>query len=173
MGRLWTDEAKYDSWLRVEIAACEAWAQLGRVPRPDLARIKKRARFSVRRIESIESKTNHDLIAFLTCVAENVGPSSRFIHLGLTSTDVVDTAQSLQLCQAADLLLTQLVSLRGILKKLSRKYRHSLMMGRTHGAHAEPVTFGIKMAVWYDELGRHLERLRHAREQVAVGKISG
>ncbi len=173
MGRLWTDQAKYDSWLKVEIAACEAWTQLGRIPLKDLATIKRKARFSVPRIEAIEQKTNHDLIAFLTAVAENVGPSSRFIHLGLTSTDVVDTAQTLQTLQAADLLGAQLVTLRGILKGFARKYRNSLMMGRTHGVHAEPVTFGVKMAVWYDEVGRQQDRLRHARGHVAVGKISG
>jgi adenylosuccinate lyase len=173
MGRVWSEEAKYDSWLKVEIAACEAWAKLGRIPRKDLAVIKKKAKFNVKRIEAIEKKTNHDLIAFLTSVAENVGPSSRYIHLGLTSTDVVDTAQSLQLTQTSDLLDAQLVVLMGILQKLAKKYRNSLMMGRTHGVHAEPVTFGLKMAMWHDELKRQRERLAHARKDIAVGKISG
>ncbi|HET9870588.1 MAG TPA: adenylosuccinate lyase, partial [bacterium] len=173
MGRLWSEEAKFDAWLRVELAACEAWAKLKKIPAKDLAVIKKKARFSVPRIEAIERKTNHDLIAFLTSVAEFVGPSSRFIHLGLTSTDVVDTAQSLQLVQATDLLAGQLSRLRQVLKAQALKHRHSMMIGRTHGVHAEPVTFGLKMALWYDEVGRHQDRLRMARHQVAVGKISG
>ena len=173
MGDLWSEEAKFGSWLRVEIAACEAWTKLGRIPRKDMAAIRKKARFSVKRIDAIERKTNHDLIAFLTSVAENVGPSSRFIHLGLTSTDVVDTAQALQLTAAADLILAQLQKLRGVLKQQARKHRYSMMIGRTHGVHAEPVTFGLKMALWHDEVGRNLQRLDQARGQVAFGKISG
>lgn len=173
MGSVWSEQAKFDSWLKVEVAACEAWARLGRVPRKDLAVIKKRAGFSLKRIEAIEKKTNHDLIAFLTSVAEKVGPSSRFIHLGLTSTDVVDTAQALQLTKASDLLLGQLSRLRTVLKRQAKLHRHSMMIGRTHGVHAEPVTFGLKMALWYDEVGRQIERLEQAREHVAVGKISG
>ncbi|MGH7739466.1 MAG: lyase family protein, partial [bacterium] len=145
MGDLWSENSKFNAWLRVEVAACEAWAKLKKIPAKDLAIIKKKARFSVPRIEAIERKTNHDLIAFLTSVAEFVGTSSRFIHLGLTSTDVVDTAQSLQLIQATDLLTSQLAKLRAILKGLAQKHRHSMMIGRTHGVHAEPVTFGLKM----------------------------
>jgi adenylosuccinate lyase len=173
MGRLWSEDAKFDAWLKVEVAACEAWAKLKKIPAKDLATIKKKAKFSVPRIEAIERKTNHDLIAFLTSVAEFVGPSSRFIHLGLTSTDVVDTAQSLQLVQATDLLASQLVKLRSVLKAQAIKHRHSMMIGRTHGVHAEPVTFGLKMALWFDEVGRHQERLTMARRHIAVGKISG
>lgn len=173
MGAIWSDQAKFEAWLRVEVAACEAWARLGRIPKKDLAIIKRKARFSVKRIDAIERKTNHDLIAFLTSVAENVGPSSRFIHLGLTSTDVVDTAQALQLCAATDLLLAQLKTLRGVLRRLALQHKYDLMIGRTHGVHAEPVTFGLKMALWFDETNRHIERLVHARAHVAVGKISG
>ena len=173
MGAIWSEQSKFESWLKVEIAACEAWARLGRIPRKDLAIIKKKAKFSVKRIEAIERKTNHDLISFLTSVAENVGPSSRFIHLGLTSTDVVDTAQALQLTAASDLILAQLKKLRDVLKRQARKHRFSMMIGRTHGVHAEPVTFGLKMALWYDEVGRQIKRLNQAREQVAVGMISG
>jgi adenylosuccinate lyase len=173
MGALWSEQSKYDSWLKVEIAACEAWAKLGRIPLKDLSVIKKKARFSVKRIEAIERKTNHDLISFLTSVAENVGPASRFIHLGLTSTDVVDTAQALQLVPACDLILAQLKKLREILKRQAKKHRYSMMIGRTHGVHAEPVTFGLKMALWHDEIGRQIDRLNLAREQVAVGMISG
>jgi len=173
MGALWSEQAKFESWLKVETAACEAWAKLGRIPAKDLAIIRKKARFSLKRIETIERKTNHDLIAFLTSVAENVGPASRFIHLGLTSTDVVDTAQALQLTAATDLISSQLTTLRGILKRLAVKHKYDMMIGRTHGVHAEPVTFGIKMALWYDEVGRQIDRLKHARAHIAVGKISG
>jgi adenylosuccinate lyase len=173
MGALWSEQSKYDSWLKVEIAACEAWAKLGKVPPKDLSVIKKKAKFSVKRIEAIERKTNHDLIPFLTSVAENVGPSSRFIHLGLTSTDVVDTAQALQLVPACDLILAQLKKLKEVLKGQAKKHRYSMMIGRTHGVHAEPVTFGLKMALWHDEVGRQIDRLNLARKQVAVGMISG
>ena len=173
MGALWSEQAKYEAWLKVEVAACEAWTKLGRIPKKDMAVIKKRAKFSLKRIEEIESKTNHDLIAFTTSVAEFVGPSSRFIHMGLTSTDVVDTAQAIQLTASADLLMKSLEKLRGILRRQAKKHRYSMMIGRTHGVHAEPVTFGLKMALWYDEVGRNIDRLRHAREQIAVGKVSG
>jgi adenylosuccinate lyase len=173
MGALWSEQCKYDSWLKVEIAACEAWAKLGKIPPKDLSVIKRKAKFSVKRIEAIERKTNHDLISFLTSVAENVGPSSRFIHLGLTSTDVVDTAQALQLVPACDLILAQLKKLREVLKAQAKKHRYSMMIGRTHGVHAEPVTFGLKMALWHEEVGRQVDRLKLAREQVAVGMISG
>jgi adenylosuccinate lyase len=173
MGGLWSEQFKYESWLKVEIAACEAWARLGKIPKKDLMVIKKKAKFSLRRIEAIEAKTNHDLISFLTSVAENVGPSSRYIHLGLTSTDVVDTAQALQLRAASDLILGQLSKLQEVLKHQARKHRYSMMIGRTHGVHAEPVTFGLKMALWHDEISRQIDRLNQAREQVAVGMISG
>lgn len=173
MGNIWTEQAKYDAWLKVEVAACEAWAKLGRIPKKDLAIIKKRAKFSVKRIEAIEKKTNHDLIAFLTSVAENVGPSSRFIHLGMTSTDVVDTAQAIQLTNSADLLLSSLGRLAQVLKKQAKIHRYTMMIGRTHGVHAEPVTFGLKMALWYDEVNRNIDRLKQAREHIAVGMISG
>ncbi len=173
IGGIWSEQNKFESWLKVEIAACVAWNRLGRIPRKDLAIIKKKARFSLKRIEAIEKKTNHDLISFLTSVAEFVGPSSRFIHLGLTSTDVVDTAQALQLVRVTDLLLAQLDRLGKVLKRRAREHRDTLMIGRTHGVHAEPVTFGLKMALWYNEVLRHVERLEQAREHIAVGKISG
>ncbi len=173
MGAIWSDQAKFEAWLRVEVAACEGWTRLGRIPKKDMAVIRKKARFSIKRIDAIERKTNHDLISFLTSVAENVGPASRFIHMGLTSTDVVDTAQALQLCAATDLLLGQLRSLRAVIRRLALRHKYDLMIGRTHGVHAEPVTFGLKMALWYDEVGRQIDRLSHARVHVAVGKISG
>ena len=173
MGAIWSEQAKYDAWLKVEVAACEAWTKLGRIPPQDMAVIKKKAKFSLKRIEAIERKTNHDLIAFTTSVAEFVGPSSRFIHMGLTSTDVVDTAQAIQLTASADLLLESLKRLRVVLKRQAKKHRYSMMIGRTHGVHAEPVTFGLKMALWFDEVGRNMERLEQARKHVAVGKVSG
>lgn len=173
MGSVWSEQAKYDSWLKVEVAACEAWVRLGRIPPKDMAVIKKKAKFSLKRIEAIEQKTNHDLISFLTSVAENVGPSSRFIHLGLTSTDVVDTAQAIQLKATCELLLAQLKELRGVLKVLAKEHRHTMMIGRTHGVHAEPVTFGLKMALWFDEVGRQIERLEQAKDHISVGMISG
>lgn len=173
MGNIWTEQAKYDAWLKVEVAACEAWGKLGRIPKKDLSIIKKKAKFSVKRIEAIEKKTNHDLIAFLTSVAENVGPSSRFIHLGMTSTDVVDTAQAIQLTNSADILLASLGRLAQAFKKQAKTHRYTMMIGRTHGVHAEPVTFGLKMALWFDETNRNIERLNHAREHIAVGMISG
>jgi adenylosuccinate lyase len=173
MGQIWTEQAKYDAWLKVEVAACEAWAKLGRIPKKDLAIIKKKAKFSVKRIEAIEKKTNHDLIAFLTSVSENVGRSSRFIHLGMTSTDVVDTAQAIQLTNSADVLLASLGRLSEVLKNQAKEHRYTMMIGRTHGVHAEPITFGLKMALWYDEVHRQIERLKQAREHIAVGMISG
>jgi adenylosuccinate lyase len=173
MGHHWSEHQKFESWLKVEIAACEAWNKLGKIPTKDLKTIQKKAKFTVQRINEIEAETNHDLIAFLTAVAENIGPSSRFVHMGLTSTDVVDTAQALQLKASADLLIEQLKALRQVLKKQAKTHKYSMMIGRTHGVHAEPVTFGLKMALWYDEVGRHLDRLAMARDQVAVGKISG
>lgn len=173
MADIWSEQSKFETWLQVELAACRAWATLKKIPPKDLSIILKKAKFSLKRIEFHERKTNHDLISFLTSVAENVGPSSRFIHLGLTSTDVVDTAQALQLVAACDLLLAQLQRLRKVLHRQAKTHKFSMMIGRTHGVHAEPVTFGLKMALWYDEVGRDIERLRLARQQVAVGKISG
>ncbi len=173
MGAVWSEQSKFESWLKVELAACGAWARLKKIPSKDMAVIRKRARFDLKRIEAIERKTNHDLISFLTSVAEKVGPSSRYIHLGLTSTDVVDTAQALQLTEACDLLLGQMARLRKVLYRQAKTHKYSMMIGRTHGVHAEPVTFGLKMALWFDEVGRDIERLNLARRQVAVGKISG
>jgi adenylosuccinate lyase len=172
MGSLWNEEAKFTAWLKVEVAACEAWSRLGKVPKKDLAIIKKKAKFSVKRIEEIESVTNHDLIAFLTSVAENVGPSSRFIHLGMTSTDVVDTAQSLQLVPRATFFGPRWSPCRH-----PQTPRQTTSARPDDGPHPRGPRraghLGLKMALWYDEMGRHLERLDLAREHVAVGKISG
>ena len=169
MRRIWDEENKFRIWLDIEILACEA----RRIPGRDLATIKRRAKFNVQRISEIEKVTNHDVIAFLTCVAERVGPASRHIHEGLTSSDVVDTALAVQMTQAAELLLEDVKKLRQVIARKAKKYKFTPMMGRTHGVHAEPITFGLKMALMYDEFGRALERLQRAREAVAVGKISG
>jgi adenylosuccinate lyase len=169
MREIWDEENKFHIWLDIEILACEA----RRIPARDLTTIKRRARFDVKRILEIEKVTNHDVIAFLTCVAENVGSASRHIHEGLTSSDVVDTALAVQMTQAAGILIEDVKKLRHVIARKAKKYKFTPMMGRTHGVHAEPITFGLKMALMYDEFGRALERLTRARDAVAVGKISG
>jgi adenylosuccinate lyase len=169
MRNIWTEENKFSIWLQIEILACEA----RRIPAKDLAAIKRRAKFDVKRISEIERTTNHDVIAFLTNVAENVGPASRHIHEGLTSSDVVDTALAVQMVQSADILIDDVEKLREVIAKKAKKYKLTPMIGRTHGVHAEPITFGLKMALMYDEFGRALERLILARDIIAVGKISG
>lgn len=173
MGRIWTLENKYRRWLDVEIAVCEVLAEDGRIPVQDLEEIKKRAGFDVKRIDEIEQTTHHDVIAFLTSVAEHVGPASRFIHQGLTSSDVVDTANALLLTEAADLLLADMDRLLEVLKAKAFEWKDLVMIGRSHGVHAEPTTFGIKFALWHAEMARNRNRLLHARESVRVGKISG
>jgi adenylosuccinate lyase len=173
MARIWSPENRYQKWLEVEILACEALSQLELIPPKDLALIKKRARFSVERVEELERITKHDVIAFLTNVAEQVGPASRHIHLGLTSSDVLDTAMAVLLKEAADILLKDLKGLQAVLKEKALAHRKTVMTGRSHGIHAEPITFGLKLALWYDEAGRNLRRLKQARETIAVGKISG
>jgi adenylosuccinate lyase len=173
MGRLWSDQRKYETWLQVEAAAAEAMAQAGIVP-PDAARdIRERGRFDIARIEEIEQVTQHDVIAFTTAVAEHVGPSARWLHFGLTSSDVIDTAQALQMRDACDLILAGLDSLMQAIRARAEEHRHTPMIGRTHGVHAEPMTFGLKLALWYAELARDVARIRRARETVAVGKLSG
>ena len=173
MTALWEPESRYRAWLLVEILACEANAKRGLIPARALATIRKRAAFSVRRIDAIEKVVKHDVIAFLTAVGERVGPDSRFIHLGLTSSDVLDTSLAYLLRKAADIIMDDIKKLRMVLKKQARKYKRTVMIGRSHGVHAEPVTFGLKMALWYEEMGRNLERMERARDVVSVGKVSG
>ena len=173
MGALWTDEHKFQTWLAVELAACEAMAKAGQIPRKDWALIRRKAAFDVRRIRRIEAEVRHDVIAFLTNVAENVGPAARHVHKGLTSSDVVDTALSVNLVKAADLLIADVARVRAAAAKLARKHAFTPMIGRSHGIHAEPTTFGLKMALMHDEFGRALARLQAARETVRVGKLSG
>src|SRR5258708_7595895 len=169
MREIWTEENKFSIWLQIEILACEA----RKIPRKDLATIKRRAKFDVKRIAEIERTTNHDVVAFTTNVAEHVGPASRHIHEGLTSSDVVDTALAVQMIQAADILIEDVKRLRRVVARKAKKYKLTPMIGRTHGVHAEPITFGLKMVLMYDEFGRALERLQRARDTIAVGKISG
>ena len=173
MGALWSEQSKFQKWLDVEIAVCEVHAEMGTIPREALEEIKARAKFSVERINEIEKTTDHDVIAFTTNLAESIGPASRFIHYGLTSSDVVDTANALLLRDACDLLLAKTDALMEVLKRRAFEFKRTPQVGRTHGIHAEPTSFGLTFALWYDEMRRNRERLTKAREVVAVGKISG
>lgn len=173
MRQIWSDENKFQKWLDVEIAACEAMVKLGQIPEQAIENIKAKASFNVERILEIEAVTRHDVIAFLTCVAENVGEDSKYIHLGLTSSDVVDTAQCVRMKEAGELLLKRLERLRQVLLEKAVEHRGTLMIGRTHGIHAEPMTFGLKMLLWLAETERNIERLKCAVKTVSVGAISG
>ncbi len=173
ISRIWDPENKFRIWLDIEIAACEAHAESGIIPAEDLKIIKEKAAFSVERIDEIESRVHHDVIAFLTAVAENVGPSSRYIHYGLTSSDIGDTALSIQLRQSGEILIRDIDAVIDALKGLALKYRNTPCMGRSHGVHAEPTTFGVKMALYYEEFRRDRERLRRAVENISYGKFSG
>jgi adenylosuccinate lyase len=173
MEAIWTDEARMAAWLEVELAVCEAWAQLGQIPPEALADIRDKACFQVDRVSEIEATTQHDVIAFVSCVAENVGDASKYIHYGLTSSDVLDTGLALQLRAAGALLVEETKRLGGILQRRALEHRDTVMIGRTHGVHAEPVTFGMVLGLWAFEVKRGLERLERAIEQVSVGKISG
>ncbi|MDO7788407.1 adenylosuccinate lyase [Desulforamulus aquiferis] len=173
MKQIWSDENKFQKWLDVEVAACEAMVKLGQIPEQALKNIKAKAAFSVERILEIEAVTRHDVIAFLTCVAENVGEDSKYIHMGLTSSDVVDTAQCVRMKEAGELLLKRLERLRQVLLEKAVEHRGTLMIGRTHGIHAEPMTFGLKMLLWVAETERNMERLQKAIKTVSVGAISG
>jgi adenylosuccinate lyase len=173
MGQIWSDENKFRRWLDVEIATVEAEAEMGMIPKSAARAIRRKGKFSVQRILEIEKRVKHDVIAFTTNVAEHVGREARYLHFGLTSNDVVDTAQALQIREASELLLAGLERLGTILKKRAFEFRHTPMMGRTHGIHAEPITFGLKLAIWYEENRRNTERLEFAADQMRVGKISG
>ncbi|RNC29797.1 MAG: Adenylosuccinate lyase [Candidatus Dichloromethanomonas elyunquensis] len=173
MGRIWQDEYRLQLWLDIEIAACEGWAEIGKIPAEAVQVIKKKAAFSWERVKEIEEITHHDVLAFLTNVAENVGDEAKYIHLGLTSSDILDTSLSLQLVEAADILLKKLDKLIAVLGTKALEYKDTLQMGRSHGIHAEPITFGLKFALWYDEMKRQRERLLLAKEEIRVGQISG
>ena len=174
MGAIWEETSKYRYWNQIEILAMEAWAELGVVPREDLEAIKERARpVDPARVAEIEATTQHDVIAFLTAMGEPIGPASRWLHYGMTSSDLLDTALALQLRDAADLLIAKAVQLVDVLKRRSLEFRDVICVGRSHGVHAEPTTFGLKLAVWAFEAARNVERLRRAREVISVGKIAG
>ena len=173
MAAIWTEQNKLKKWLDIEIAICEAYARLGMIPEADLKVIQEKAAFDVARVQQIELETKHDIVAFVTCVSEYVGPASRWIHMGVTSSDILDTSFSALLQEAADLLVKDVEAFMAVAKEKAYHYKMVPMIGRTHGIHAEPVTFGLKMAHFYDEMRRDLERLRAARERVSHGKISG
>ena len=173
MGRIWSDQHRYETWLLVESAAADAMASAGIVPADAARDIRERGAFDIARIEEIERTTQHDVIAFTTAVAEHVGPSARWLHFGMTSSDVIDTAQALQMREACDLILKDLEALADAIRDRAIEFRRTPMIGRTHGVHAEPMTFGLKLALWYAELQRDIERVRRARAVVSVGKLSG
>lgn len=173
MGQIWTDENKFKAWLEVEILACEAWATLGEIPHEDVKLIRENASFEIERIEEIELETRHDVVAFTRAVSETLGEERKWIHYGLTSTDVVDTASSYLLKQANEKILEGLEHFKQILGEKANVHKYTIMMGRTHGIHAEPTTFGLKLALWYQEMARHITRFKAASESVRVGKISG
>ncbi|BBB90624.1 MAG TPA: adenylosuccinate lyase [Methylomusa anaerophila] len=173
MGRIWTDENEFQTMLAIEIAACEAMAKIGQIPADAVPAIKAKAKFSVERIREIEKETRHDILAFLTAVAENVGDPAKYIHMGLTSSDVKDTALGYMMKQAADIIIADLLKFRDVLRRRAGEHKHTPMIGRTHGIHAEPITLGLKFALWMDETERNIERVKRAREAVAIGKLSG
>jgi adenylosuccinate lyase len=173
MGRIWTEENKFQTWLEVELLVCEALAGMGEIPKKAAQNIRNKARFSIERIDSIEAETKHDVIAFLTNVAESVGQDARYVHFGLTSSDILDTAMAVRLRQASKIILKDCDLLLATLKKKALTHKNTVMVGRSHGIHAEPITFGLKLALWYDEMRRNRRRMEHALETISVGKISG
>ena len=173
MGRIWSEENKFRTWLDIEILACEANAELGHIPKEAARIIRQKAAFDITRIDEIEREVKHDVIAFLTAVGEHVGPESRFIHFGMTSSDILDTGLAVQMKQSAELLLGDMKGLEEALARRAREFKYTPMIGRTHGVHAEPTTFGLKLALWYDETLRNTERLHQACRTVSVGQVSG
>lgn len=173
MGAIWTEQNKYQAWLEVEILACEAWAELGDIPKEDVAKIRENASFDVNRILEIEQETRHDVVAFTRAVSETLGEERKWVHYGLTSTDVVDTALSYLIKQANDILRKDIVNFIDIIATKAKEHKHTVMMGRTHGVHAEPTTFGLKLGLWYEEMKRNLERFEAAAKVIETGKMSG
>lgn len=173
MGAIWTDQNRYQAWLEVEILADEAWAELGEIPKEDVALIREKASFDIDRILEIEAQTRHDVVAFTRAVSESLGDESKWVHYGLTSTDVVDTAYGYLMKQANDLIREDLNRFVTIIGEKAKEYKHTVMMGRTHGVHAEPTTFGLKLALWYSEMKRNVERFERAAKGVEAGKVSG
>ena len=173
MGAVWEDEFKYKTWLKIEILACEARCVMGEIPKEDVDIIKKKASFDIKKILEIEETTKHDVIAFLTNVAEYVGPESRHIHYGMTSSDILDTTLSFQMKTAGEYLLKRLLNLKDALKKRALEHKYTVCAGRSHGIHAEPTTMGLKFALWYEETKRNIKRLEKAIDTISVGQISG
>jgi adenylosuccinate lyase len=173
MAKVWTDENRFSKWLDIEVLICEAYAELSLIPQEDLKAIKEKARFDVQKILEIEKRTKHDVVAFIECVSEYVGPSSKYIHMGITSSDILDTSFACLLKEASGILVEDITALMDVLKEKAYQYKMTPAIGRTHGIHAEPVTFGLKIAHFYDEMRRNLERMKAARERISYGKISG
>ena len=173
MSRIWQQQNKFQKMMEVEVAACEAHAKRGKIPKKALVNIQKKAKFDLARIEALDKKTNHDVAAFVENLQDNIGPGGEYIHMGLTSNDVTDTALALQMKDAADIIIHDLVALKDVLAKKAKLYRNTVMIGRSHGVHAEPITFGFKMAIFFEETKRNIERMEQARENISVGKISG
>ena len=173
MASIWEPKNKFKIWLKIEVLACEALAKRGEIPKSALKDIQEKSDFKVERIDEIEREVKHDVIAFLTCVAEYVGDSARYMHLGMTSSDVLDTALAVQLKQASNLILKELKAFQTVLKNQALKHKMTPVMGRSHGIHAEPLTFGLKVANWYEEVGRNIERLKRARQSISYGQVSG
>ena len=173
MGMIWSDEHKFEIMLKIEILACEAMTKLGIIPKKSLEKIKKSAKFDIEEIRRLEEKTKHDVVAFINNIGQSIGPEARYLHVGLTSSDLLDTSVSVQCVEASDILIADMKKLLAILKVKAKKYKDTTCIARTHGVHAEPTTFGLKLAVWYDETTRNLERLERARENMRIGKLSG
>jgi adenylosuccinate lyase len=173
MGRIWSEENSFQKWFDVELLAAEGLARMGRVPQAAISRIRRKARLNVKRIRAIEAEVKHETIAFLSAVAETIGDDARYLHVGMTSSDVMDTALAIQFKEASAILEQDMKDLMTVLRRQARKYKWTVMIGRTHGVHAEPITFGLKLAIWYQEMERHWSRFRHAVEDICVGKISG
>src|SRR5688572_17195973 len=173
MGRIWSEENGFQKWLEVEILAAEGLSKLGKVPKAAIARIRKNARFDVKRIRAIEAEVKHEIIAFLSAVAESIGDDARYLHVGMTSSDVMDTALAIQFKEASAVIAQDIRELMQALRRQAHKYKRAVMIGRTHGIHAEPITFGLKLALWYQEMARHRERFDKAVEDICVGQISG
>ncbi|MDN3955888.1 adenylosuccinate lyase [Sporolactobacillus laevolacticus] len=173
MGAIWTEENRYRAWLEVEILACAGWSELGEIPKEDVEKLRKNATFTIDRIHEIEQQTRHDVVAFTRTVSESLGDEKKWVHYGLTSTDVVDTAQGYLLKQANEILLKDIEHFIEVIRQKAKKYKNTVMMGRTHGVHAEPTTFGLVLALWYEEMKRNLERFKRAADEVQYGKISG
>src|SRR3989338_3625077 len=173
MGSVWSEKHKMDIMFKIEILACEAMTKLGIIPKAAMEKIRKKAAFDLDEIKKIEEKTKHDVVAFIVNVGESLGPEARYLHMGLTSSDLLDTALSVQCVEASDIILADLKKLLIVLKAKAKKYKDTVCIARTHGVHAEPTTFGLKLAVWYDETRRNIERMEQARENMRIGKLSG